>query len=214
MEDVKIELIRFTPDPDKICMEATAICVDGRPNETALRTAIESDHGTVMEHAVFTFRIEGISRVALAQMTRHRLASFDVQSQRYVDSSENDYIVPGSVFGAGLDLDFIDAYYECLKCYDKLVEEGVPIEDARYILPQAVTTDLVVTMNARELRHFFALRCCNKAQWELRGIAWKMLGLCKEVAPILFEDAGPGCLRRRCPEKKPCENPYPREEKE
>ena len=211
MSEMIVELVAKTTNAQETCMAATAVCVNGKPNEKALRNAIRSGHGTVLEHAAFTFRVSGLSRVALAQLTRHRLASYDVQSQRYVDSSGNDYIVPGSVFGAGLDLDFIDAYYACLKCYDKMVEEGVPIEDARYILPQAVTTSLLFTMNARELLHFFSLRCCNRAQKEIRDMAWKMLKICQEEAPVLFEDAGPGCIRGHCPEVKSCGRPYEKE---
>lgn len=89
-----------------------------------------------------------------------------------------------------------------------MINAGVPAEDARYILPQGITTKLYMTMNARELRHFFSLRCCTRAQWEIRALADEMLRLCKEVAPALFEDAGPGCVRGKCPEgEKSCGHP-------
>jgi thymidylate synthase (FAD) len=99
-----------------------------------------------------------------------------------------------------------------MELYQKMVDAGVPCEDARYVTPQAITTNLVMTMNARELLHFFSLRTCNRAQWEIRKLADEMLKICKKVAPIIFDNAGPGCVIGKCPEKKPCG--YPRNSKD
>ena len=100
----------------------------------------------------------------------------------------------------------------CMLLYMDLIEAGVPAEDARYITPQAVATDLVMTMNARELLHFFSLRTCNRAQWEIRNLADSMLKICKEIAPYIFNNAGPGCVTGKCPESRPCGHPRTKEE--
>ena len=140
-------------------------------------------HESVLEHASFTFAVEGVSRVLLAQLTRHRIASFSVQSQRYVSYEKGfGYIIPPRI-AAG---------------------EGGN-EDARFVLPGACETRLIMTMNVRELRHFFSLRMCERAQWEIRALATEMHRRCMEIAPLLFADAGPGCLRGVCPEgEKTC----------
>ena len=194
------------------------------PRTNSLRMALACGHESVAEHAIFTFSIEGISRACSHQLVRHRLASYSQQSQRYVNMDGFDYVIPKSIeqFEIGSQDDLIyfpdevvydgfsmqsppQAYYELMrlirKLYKDLVGRGIPEEDARYILPNACATNIVVTMNARELRHFFALRCCTRAQWEIRELANKMLESCKAVAPILFEDAGPSCKATgRCPE--------------
>ena len=210
---MKVTLIRFTPEPDKLCGEAAAICTGytGDPLK-ALRGALESGHESVAEHAGFTFRIEDVSRVLLAQLTRHRLASFSVQSQRYCGISYN-MAMPESVRNASSHVYdvFLDAVESSYKAYDWLIENGIPAEDARMVAPEGETTELVMTMNARELRHFFSLRCCNRAQWEIRELAWRMLKEVYVVAPELFKDAGPGCLRGPCPEgKRSCGKPMKR----
>ena len=138
------------------------------------------------------------------------MASYNQQSQRYVDSANADFVIPPSVVEAGEEA--IKIFNECmahdLETYDKLIELGVHKEDARYVMPNATETTIVVTMNARELRHFFSLRCCNRAQWEIRELADAMLELVKPIAPKLFENAGPGCRRGKCPEgKMTCGNP-------
>jgi thymidylate synthase (FAD) len=161
----------------------------------------------VLEHAVFTFRVEGVSRVTLAQLTRHRLASFSVQSQRYVKLEDPELVVPDSIRTSAFAAEAESSMRYMLNLYHRMVEAGIPAEDARYITPQAVPTSLIVTMNARELRHFFSLRCCNRAQWEIRKLADEMLKLCRKAAPTLFENAGPGCIRGNCPEKRSCGNP-------
>lgn len=210
---MNVTLIRYTPEPDKLCGEAAAICTGykGDPLK-ALRSALESGHESVAEHAGFTFRIEDVSRVLLAQLTRHRLASFSVQSQRYCGISYN-MAMPESVRNASSHVYdvFLDAVESSYKAYDWLIENGIPAEDARMVAPEGEMTEFVMTMNARELRHFFSLRCCNRAQWEIRELAWRMLKEVYVVAPELFKDAGPGCLRGPCPEgKRSCGKPMKR----
>ena len=158
----------------------------------------------------FTFAVEGVSRALLAQLTRHRIASFSVQSQRYVSMAKGfDYVIPPAIEALGesekqefiRQMDTIHEWY----CHwqEKLggAKESAN-EDARFVLPNAASTRLLVTMNARELMHFFSLRCCNRAQWEIREMAWQMLTLCKQAAPALFEHAGPACVSGACPEEK------------
>lgn len=208
---MKVTLLRFTNEADQLAGEAAALCYNGTNPAKSFDTAMDGGHESVAEHACCTFLIEGVSRVLLAQITRHRLASFSVQSQRYC-GVKPEWIVPPEVKAHGFEqlyLDYCNRGYQ-LFCY--MTNDGVLDEDARYAIPQGVTCRLMLTMNIRELRHFFSLRCCNRAQWEIRELAWVMLGLCKAVAPALFDDAGPGCLRGRCPESKPCGKPYVKEE--
>jgi thymidylate synthase (FAD) len=159
-------------------------------------------HGSTLEHASFTFGIEGVSRVLTHQLVRHRIASYDQQSQRYVAAHGFQYITPPSIAEKPEAL----AKYEALlaeirKTYDELTDMGVPKEDARYVLANAAETKILVTMNARSLMHFFNLRCCNRAQWEIREMAYKMLAEVKKVAPTLFHNAGASCVNTgRCPE--------------
>lgn len=205
---MKVELISYTPQAEEICGQAAAVCTASRNPSMSLEHALGSGHTSVLEHAVFTFRIEGVSRAALAQLTRHRLASYDVQSQRYVRISSDDLVLPQTLEEhEDLAARVNDLMKGVMDLYQDLVDVGVPKEDARYITPQAVPTALVMTMNARELLHFFSLRCCNRAQWEIREMADEMLGLCLAAAPRLFAKAGPGCVTGTCPEKRPCGNP-------
>lgn len=210
---MNVTLIRFTPEPDKLCGEAAAICTGytGDPIK-ALRGALESGHESVAEHASFTFRVEGVSRALLAQLTRHRVASYSVHSQRYCGANL-DIVVPDSMACPELVDEIVDVRRAVEKFYDKAISLGKPAEDARYFTLQGGVTSLIVTMNARELRHFFSLRCCNRAQWEIRELARRMLAECSVVAPELFKDAGPGCLRGPCPEgKRSCGKPMKRED--
>lgn len=195
-----VMLMRYTEEPDLLCGHAAALCTGytGDPVQ-ALRGALKSGHESVAEHATFTFAIEGVSRVLLAQITRHRLASFSVQSQRYC-GADMEVIVPDSMVRPDLVDDIVEAKRVVKRLYEKAVKLGVPAEDARYLTFQGGVTRKIVTMNARELRHFFALRCCTRAQWEIRDLANEMLQLCRGVAPVLFADAGPGCVRGHCPE--------------
>ena len=205
---MKVILLSSTIDSSWVCGNAAALCTGYHGDTTkALRGAIDSGHESVVEHAYFSFIVEGVSRVLLAQLTRHRLASFSVQSQRYC-GVEPHFVVPQTIQDAGYEAKYLrqcENAYEMMCC---MIADGVPDEDARYIIPQGVTCNLVVTMNARELRHFFELRCCNRAQWEIRELADEMLRISYRMAPELFRDAGPGCVRGRCPEgKRSCGSP-------
>ena len=204
---MNVTLISHTPVPAELCGKAAAICTDSSKPENALKHAVGSGHTSVLEHATFTFQVEGLSRVALAQLTRHRLASFDVQSQRYVKLRNADAVIPETIQKSSIAEEAEMCIADSLLMYQKLLDDGVPAEDARYVLPQAITTKLIMTMNARELLHFFSLRTCNRAQWEIRNMADEMLKICKKVAPDIFENAGPGCVTSYCLEKRPCGKP-------
>ncbi len=209
---MKVTLKRWTADPDMICGEAAALCYNGKNPLKSLQVAMNGGHESVLEHVSFTFLIEDVSRVLLAQMTRHRLASYSVQSQRYCGADPMDVVIPQTI----IDKRFAGSVKALLRhaddVYKAMVQEGVPEEDARYFTFQAGKTRKMVTMNARELRHFFSLRCCERAQWEIRQLADEMLRQCKEVAPALFVDAGPGCVRGKCPEgAKSCGKPRRKE---
>ncbi|MDH5810877.1 MAG: FAD-dependent thymidylate synthase [Candidatus Methanomethylicaceae archaeon] len=213
---MKVTLLSFTPDPERVVAASARQCYSKFSATRALRDltdadiqrllkkVIESGHHSVLEHASFTFAIEGISRACSHQLVRHRIASYSQQSQRYVKLDEIDFIIPESINRDDkLRSEFYEALELCKTCYKKLLEEGVPAEDARYVLPQATPTKIVVTMNARSLMNFFELRCCLSAQWEIRRLAEEMLSLVKQVAPHIFENAGPFCVTRKvCPEKK------------
>ncbi|WP_400249925.1 FAD-dependent thymidylate synthase [Methanomethylophilus alvi] len=213
-----VRLLAHTPDADRICAAAAHSCYseDSAADllETVdpakmLRHVIGMGHHSVIEHAVFTFSVEGVSRALTHQLVRHRIASFSQQSQRYVRLSEPTYVVPETV---KRDPEAMKVYEETMDgiwdSYSKLIGMGIPAEDARYVLPNGCTTNITITMNARELLHFFSMRCCNRAQWEIREMADEMLRLCKEVSPVIFSDAGPACIRGSCPEgKKTCGHP-------
>lgn len=204
---MKVYLISHTEFPADLCGEAAAICTDSDNPERALKHAVASGHTSVLEHAVYTFRIEGISRACLAQLTRHRLASFDVQSQRYVKLDNPELVMPESIKNSAYEYEAIRCMQDCMELYNRMIEAGILAEDARYVTPQAVPTKLIMTMNARELLHFFALRTCNRAQWEIRHMADQMLIICRDISPEIFGKAGPGCVTGCCPEKKPCGHP-------
>ena len=220
-----VTLLYHTPEPERAVATAARLCyapVGGRELmesltdekiRKVLTTIMSSGHFSTLEHASYTFAVEGVSRALTHQLVRHRLASYNQQSQRYVKFKEEPPIVrPASVdINPEAAQAFDEAIDACWQAYDKLVQAGVPAEDARYILPNACETKIVVTMNIRELMHFFSNRCCNRAQWEIRELAWKMLELVRPTAPFIFRTAGPGCMRGACPEGKMCcGNPYPR----
>lgn len=168
-------------------------------NENAKRLTrimVKTGHHSTIEHVSFTFAIEGISRACTHQLVRHRIASYSQQSQRYV--KVNDFkktaIKPNTIARNPEANAKYDALMDQVaECYRQLVELGIPAEDARFVLPNAAETKIVVTMNARSLLHFFEERCCNRAQWEIRQVANLMLAECRKVAPTLFEKAGPTC---------------------
>jgi len=183
-----VKLLSYTPNPDLLCADIACICYQSKKETeeeklSLLRNIIKKGHESVIEHASFTFLIEKISRVASHQLVRHRIASYTQQSLRYTKAT--DYTLPES-----LKDDFQTKFYvnSLFSFYQSLIEKGVKKEDARYVLPNAVTSDLVVTMNARELRHFFILRLDKRAQEEIRQVTQKMLEEVKKVTKVLFED--------------------------
>lgn len=211
---MNVRLVSYTPNPDQVCEMACRTCtsvdcpdISTAVNKTnALRKALDSGHESVAEHAVFTFQIEGISRACSHQLVRHRLASYSQQSQRYVNMTDFDFVIPESIKE---DVNSLDKYMYLMNnirlSYLEMLLLGIPEEDARYILPNACCTNITVTMNARELRHFFKLRLCKRAQWEIRELAECMYGCVKDVAPVLFEGVGPACIMDgKCTEIKGC----------
>ena len=200
-DDMSVYITSKTEDAEWVCEFAAASCVGANPDPAGyihLKAALASGHESVLEHASFTFRILNISRVTLAQLTRHRLASFSVLSQRYTKVNRDDPVVLP-------DADYSESAKNAYDEYNRLIKSGESGENARYVLPEGTKTSLVMTMNARELRHFFALRCCERAQWEIRQLANEMLTICKLHAPLLFENAGPSCVALGyCPEKRGC----------
>ena len=208
-----VRLMSYTPDPDFVAGRAAAICVGGNIHDReacakALRGALASGHESVIEHNAFTFLIEDVSRVLLAQLTRHRHASYSVQSQRYCGANM-DMVTPECMVSWELVDDLVKLRRDAERLYRKAVDLGVPAEDARYFTLQGGKTKLILTMNARELKHFFSLRCCNRAQWEIRELADMMLEQCREVAPQIFAKAGCACMQDKpCPEgRRSCGHP-------
>ena len=238
---LKVTLIAHTPEPEKVVAAAAKLCysdahiddlLDGLTEEKTTRflnMLTDLGHASPVEHASFTFGIEGVSRTLLAQITRHRIASFSVQSQRYVRLDDFRYVVPPEIEAIPeAKAAFLDAMNEDARRYLELVDKlekahtaefmaqgmteksarakasKLANEDARFVLPNACETKMVVTMNARSLNNFFALRCCNRAQWEIRALALEMWKLVYPVAPTLFRYAGPGCVKGPCPEGRMC----------
>lgn len=215
-----IKLVRYTENPEQVVAFAAKLCYSELDNDDLFGAIEGSDvtrfirmlnnmgHLSPTEHASFTFALEGVSRALLAQITRHRIASFSVRSQRYVSGEQFDYIIPPAIkeLGEGAEelfrsqMSIINDWYIDWQARLGKGEKGN--EDARFVLPNACETKILVTMNARELIHFFSLRCCNRAQWEIREVAWQMLAEVLKVAPALFEKAGPGCVSGACPEGK------------
>jgi len=208
-----VQLLSHTPQPEKIVAAAARLCYsDAGINDLLSAPAqqqarlidkiLSLGHFSVLEHVSFSFGIEGISRACSHQLVRHRLASYSQQSQRYVANNEPFPAVepPSLAQHPQLQQRYQEIFSDIHQLYSDLLAAGIPAEDARFVLPNATATKLVMTMNARELHHFFSLRCCQRAQWEIRAMAKQMLLLCREAAPQLFANAGPGCLRGACPE--------------
>lgn len=216
---MRVILLCHTDNPDNVVAAAARLCYSevsaldllGKvPNAAKLIADLrQSGHTSTFEHASFTFAIDGLSRVASHQLVRHRIASFSQQSQRYVKMNAPEVVTPPSIAANPEALALFDEQVlSSHKAYKKMVELGVPAEDARFVLPHGWETKLVLTMNARELHHFFTLRACRRAQWEIQALARKMLELVREVAPLIFEKAGPACVVSSCKEARPCGNPY------
>lgn len=215
---LKVKLMSHTPDADKLVAAAAKLCNSAADVDTLLEnltadkveTFIDKladlGHESPFEHASYTFAVEGVSRALLAQLTRHRIASYSVQSQRYVDKAEFEYIIPPSIEA---DAELRKKYIECMETLDTYYtyfrSANISAEDARFVLPNACDTRIVFTMNARSLFNFFKLRCCHRAQWEIRAMADEMLRLCREVSPALFKRAGASCeVTGKCSEGAMC----------
>jgi len=212
---MNVKLIGYTSDPEKLpAMAATLTHSKVKPEildkttkkeqSAVLEQVLKLGHTSVIEHASFTFAISDVSRSLTHQLVRHRIASYSQQSQRYVNLNEPNYVIPPSI---GKNKKMKKAYEETMEAiwahYNKLLKLKIPAEDARYVLPNATCTNIMVTMNARSLLNFFELRCCLHAQWEIRLLANKMLQEVKKVAPLIFKNAGPSCKTKQiCPEKK------------
>jgi len=230
----KVTLVRATDGSEELIADAGRLCYkhdterlfgsDSENSGEFVNKLMQMGHTSPIEHAVFTFYIEGVSRAMTHQLVRHRLASYSQRSQRYVDHGDFDFIVPPGLEGKAVDIDGrnIDAvdYFEqtmemigerYAKLKDALGGKGESSnEDARYVLPNACESKIVVTMNARVLLHFFEERLCTCAQWEIRNVAGEMLRLVREVCPAIFAKAGPKCVRLRgCPETTRSCGSYP-----
>lgn len=223
----KIRLVCHTPTPEAVLCAAAKVCYANDTERLFEQSSDGADefvdmlreagHLSPLEHATFTFYLEGVSRSMTHQLVRHRLASYSQRSQRYVGHGKFDYIVPPQLHGRmvedqGQAVDAVQYFDDTMKLiaerYRRLNEAlGQTGEDsnqdARYVLPNACESKIFVTMNARELLHFFEERLCLRAQWEIRAVAESMLNLVKAEAPALFEGAGPKCIRLgKCPERK------------
>lgn len=222
---MQVELLYHTPDPERAIATAARLCyapvgaselMETMPEErvrSVLSTIMGSGHFSTLEHASYTFAVDGVSRALTHQLVRHRIASFNQQSQRYVKFAGDVEVVKPPTVAAQEETSrvFDEAIDAVVDAYHKLLDAGVPAEDARYLLPNAAETKIVITMNIRELLHFLSLRCCNRAQWEIRELANRMLELVRPTAPYIFMDAGAPCVRGACPEgKMTCGNPYPK----
>ncbi|MGC8943271.1 MAG: FAD-dependent thymidylate synthase [Caldisericia bacterium] len=192
---MKVELIYITPDPEKVIEKAGRISHQSFDKETPdshikfIRMLIKLGHISVLEHAVASFKISGVSRSLTHQLVRHRIASYTQKSQRYVDESTFDYVIPDTIKKNEVALNlYKDFMNSCKETYKKLKELGIPKEDARFILPNATKTEIVLTANLREFRHMISLRGSKEAQWEIRRLFIEILKILKEKAPTVFED--------------------------
>jgi thymidylate synthase (FAD) len=186
---MKVKLVAYTPNPEQVLMEAAAECYQTEPKIGIVKNCIKRGHTSVVEHVSFTFQIDGISRACSHQLVRHRIASFTQKSQRYVNEFQFEYVVPGTI---DTNKDAENYYYhlmdEIQKTYDVLISYGIPKEDARYILPNACTTSLTMTINLRSLLNFLKLRTDKHAQWEIRSLANTILEKVLNVLPNLKDE--------------------------
>jgi len=210
---LKVTLLASTPEPEKTVALSARLCysdaaimeleesIKDLPLEKFLGRILRMGHLSVLEHASFTFGVDGISRVTSHQLVRHRVASYSQQSQRYVKFSSPEYVIPETISASEDKRQrFTEAVEGLFSLYKDLVDSDVPAEDARFLLPNAACTRIILTMNARELLHFFKLRCCERAQWEIREMATAMLVLARREAPFIFRDCGPACVTGPCSE--------------
>lgn len=202
-----VKLVRHTPEPERTVAMSARLCyspigaaqleekISDEQAANLVRKLVSMGHLSTLEHVTFTFAIEGVSRVLTHQLVRHRIASYSQQSQRYVKEHDFETIVPASIASKPeAKAKFDKLMTEIQAMYDEFIALDIPAEDARYILPNATETKIVCTFNARSLLNFFSLRCCTRAQWEIRALANEMLRQCQAVAPVIFENAGPTCV--------------------
>lgn len=211
---MKVRLIEHTNNPLKLIYNSARQCysssfttdneeVSKEDMSLLVKEILASGHTSPSEHVSFTFAVEGVSRALTHQLVRHRIASYSQQSQRYVNEKEFDYIIPPSVTKHSKELE--KEYTKIMKYinvkYKRLIDLGIPKEDARLLLPNACETKIYITMNARSLINFFADRCCKRAQWEIRAMANRMSKLCIDVLPEVFIKGGAKCFKTKtCPE--------------
>jgi thymidylate synthase (FAD) len=200
-----VELVAHTPDPETAVALAARLCYSARgvtelrnnldrsEVSALLRHLVSMGHLSPAEHANFTFAIEGVSRALSHQLVRHRIASYSQKSQRYVSEKDFAYVTPPSVAANPEAAAAFHAQITAIQSAYRELAKVVPREDARYLLPNATETQLVCTFNARSLLNFFRLRCCRRAQWEIRKLACLMRDEVRRVAPVLFALAGPSC---------------------
>lgn len=204
---MQVKLLRHTPDPERTVAMSARLCyspigaaeleekISDEKAAELVRKLVKMGHLSTLEHVTFTFAIEGVSRVLTHQLVRHRIASYSQQSQRYVKEHDFETIIPTSIASnTKANEKFLALMDEIQNLYNEFIDLGIAPEDARYILPNATETKIVCTFNARSLLNFFSLRCCTRAQWEIRALANKMLAECLKVAPVIFENAGPTCV--------------------
>lgn len=222
---MRVRLIAHTHNPDVVVGAAARSCrsqkaadelmKEGREKLLAsLNICVKHSHQSVVEHASFTFSVEGVSRACTHELVRHRIASYSQQTQRIVKLEEK-YVTPSSISkNKEANVTYCRMMDLAWKTYAEFINSGIPIEDARYVLPNASSTNIVVTMNARSLINFFKMRCCNHAQWEIRELAYEMLRQVKKVAPAIFAKAGPACVAENiCPEDDISCSLYPKKPK-
>lgn len=209
---MKVELLTHTPNPEKLVAAAARLCYSNKEVseimdnfteekvEKFLNKLVELGHESPLEHVTFTFGIEGISRACSHQLVRHRIASYSQKSQRYVNESGFNYVVPPKAFELGIVEDYSYMMYQANEFYKDLMAMGLEPEDARMVLPNACATSLIMTMNVRSLLNFLKHRDCNRAQWEIRELARQIRAICKEIAPRLFKYAGASCRHGKCSE--------------
>ena len=183
-----VELVQATPNPIKLITDCASICYgkeEAKYPDKLFKHLFENGHHSTFEHAVFTFKIEDISRTCLAQLTRHRHASFSVRSQRYCDESEQGYVIPNEILQSDVAEDYHDFIQEIYAFYEEMKAKGIKKEDARFILPNAASVDLYMTLNLREMIHIYNLRTHSSAQWEINDLVTQMADRIMEVEPDL-----------------------------
>lgn len=229
---MNVKLISHTPDPEKVIATAAKLCyssstidelqdgLDEEKTKKFIEMLMDLGHESPIEHVSFTFGIEGISRSCTHQLVRHRIASYSQKSQRYVNETQFEYVTPEAISNDPIVKDIYDETMELIQSRYDIIRSGLisnyvkngmdeknaekkANEDARFLLPNACCTSIIVTMNIRSLFNFFKHRCCNRAQWEIRAVANEMWKQCMNIAPNIFKHAGPECITKgKCPEGK------------